>query len=337
MKMSKIIITFFILVSLVFAGEYGDSFLNLGVSARNLAMGMSGGALDRTNTSFLSNPAGMAYVSSLNINMMYMDQFGLAQYNYLGGSIPVSKTSTISINWLHYGVSNIPRRPDYFLSGDYSPEKIREEILQHKGKGFGYFSDKEDALFISFSKMFTYDLFMEWMYKILRIEIPIGANVKMIKKQLDTSEAFGLGTDFGARIKFSFGQIANNKLGALSFGLTLQDFTTTHVYWNTEHLDEIPINMKSSVAFEQPISFLKSHIVVSAEKNTHYNKNIRYGLEYQFLNLLAFRAGVNEEQLNFGCGLNFKIFSLKTIIDYAFLRHDLGDCHRIGLALCLIK
>jgi len=333
MKFIKTTFLLIFIISLIYGGKYGGEFLELGVSAKNLAMGNSCSALDQSNTAFYSNPSGLAYVKQKNLGLMYMDQFGLAKYNYLGYSFPLDKRSVFAINWIHFGVTDIPRRPDLFLSGEYTSEERRAEIISKKGKGYGSFSNTEDALFFSFAKMNHYDFFLSWMFNNLRIQIPIGANIKLIRKHLDKAQAFGIGADLGARIRFHFGEIASNNLGHVSFGVTFQDFTGTNIYWDTKHLDKIKSNVKLSASFEQPIQLFESHLSFSYEYNTKYNDDKRYGVEYTLKHTLALRAGYNFNGLNYGCGLYFKFFHINTNIDYALLNHSFGNCHRIGVSL----
>lgn len=335
MKLSKKTFWPILLIAHLFGGQYAGEFLELGVSAGNLAMGGSCGALDRSNTAFYANPAGLAYISQTNVNLMYMDQFGLAKYNYLGSARPISKTVTLAVNWIHFGVTDIPRRPDLFLSGEYTSEERRSEILIKKGKGYGSFTNSEDALYISLAKMNHYDVFLSWMYHNLRIRIPIGCNIKLIRKHLDTAHGYGIGADFGARINFSFGELMSTNAGMLSFGVTLQDFTKTNIYWDTNHLDTFKRNLKLSAAYERTVPYFQSHLSFTLEKNTRYDENYRFGLEYRLKNIIALRGGYNFNGLNYGCGINFKIMNIPINLDYALLNHDLGNCHRIGLGLWL--
>ncbi len=335
--MKKIIAILFFLFTIRFliGGNYSGEFLENGVSSRNLAMGTSCGALDKTNTAFLSNPAGLAYLKDINLNLMYMDQFGLAQYNYLGTGFSIKENTVVAFNWVRYNVLDIPRRPDLFLSGDYTEEERKKEILANKGLGYGRFNNAENAFFISFARMMHYDMFLDWMFKNLRIQIPVGANLKMIQKRTDQAKAYGLGADVGFRIRFKFGEISSNNIGNVSFGLTLQDFTTTPVYWDTQHLDKIKPNIKTAFSFEQPFKFLESNLSLTVENNSRYKEKARFGAEYNIKNIIALRGGHNFNGFTYGCGLYFKFFNIYTNINYAFLNHEMGNCHRIGLALWL--
>ena len=333
MKNKKLIICLLLFLSIVHAGKYGSAFLELGVSARDIAMGGSTGALDSSVTSFYSNPAGLAYVQSPSCGLLYMSQFGLASYNYVGAAFPAGKL-VCAANWLHYEVSNIPRRPDYFLSGNYTLEERRNEITSHQGKGFGTFNNYEDGLFFSIAGIKRFQVYLDRLYDYLKIEIPWGINIKTIRKKLDDSSAGGIGADIGGRIRFNFGRLTGlKKIGHLSFGLCARDFTGTNIYWSSKYKDKIPIDIRAALGFEQPVRIIDSGISVSVEHNSKYNE-IRYGAEYQFKNILYLRAGYDNLNTNYGCGINVKVFQILSRIDYAFLKHELGQCHRIGLALC---
>lgn len=333
MKLIKSTLLSMIMIVTLLGGNYSGEFLELGVSARNLAMGTSCSALDRSNTAFYSNPAGLAYVNQTNANMMYMDQFGLAKYNYIGTAFSIDKNTTLAINWIHFGVTDIPRRPDLFLSGEYTSEERKAEILSKQGTGYGSFSNSEDAIYFSFAKLQHYDVYLSWMFHNLKIQIPIGGNLKLIRKHLDDAHGYGIGADFGARINFSFGELFANKTGIISLGATLQDFTNTTIYWDTKHSDKFEPNLKLSAAYEQPIKRLDSQLIFSYEKNSRFHEKSRYGVEYNLKEKIALRAGYNFNGINYGCGLYLKIFGYATNLDYALLNHDLGNCHRIGLGL----
>ena len=117
------------------------------------------------------------------------------------------------------------------------------------------------------------------------------------------------------------------------FFLIQNPIKQTNIYWDTKQSDQFGINVKTSIAFEQPIKLFDSMLSMAVERNTRYDKEIRYGLEYKLKQILALRAGYNFNGLNYGCGLYFPLFNFKTNLNYALLNHDMGNCHRIGIAL----
>jgi len=316
-----------------FGGNYANGYMHLGVSTQELAMGNSCGALNKTSNSFLSNPAGIAYSNGNSLNLMYMDQYGFARFNYLGYSKSTGSDYTLAINWIRYSVIDIPRRPDLFLSGDYSPEERKAEILRNRGTGYGLFSNVENSMYISFARMFQANIFLDWLYKTLRIKIPVGANIKVLHKKLYDSQAYGLGADFGARCHFDFGVLSGNNLGDLSFGLMIRDITGTNIYWETQHMDKIEPMLEVSAAFDQPLAIFDSHVALSLSKNSRYKKEVNIGIEYSLKQVVALRAGHNYNGFSGGCGIFFKLFNMRNNINYAFNSHTMGNCHRIGLLL----
>ncbi len=333
MKYLGVILILLLLFSDTFSGNYANDYLNLGVSARELAMGNSCGALNKTSNSFLSNPAGLAYENDNSVNLMYMDQYGLARLNYLGYSFGKASDYTLAVNWIRYSVIDIPRRPDLFLSGEHTEEARKREILKHRGTGFGYFSNVENNLYLSFARMFHYNIFLDWMFKNLSVKIPVGVNLKLLHKKLDQSQAYGLGADFGARCQFDFGELIGNGLGDISLGIMLKDMTETNIYWETQHLDKIPPTLETSIAFEQSLPVFDSILSLSLSRNNRYEKEINAGLEYSIKRVVAIRAGHNYNGFSGGCGLFFRLFNIQHNLNYAFHSHAIGNSHRIGILL----
>ena len=318
------------------AGEYGDAFLELGVGGRNMAMGNSISALDTNNTCFYANCAGLASIRSLNLDLMYTSHFGLAYYNHLGLAFPLTKTISGAINWLRFGVNNIYFRPDYFITSDYSPEERRQKILINQGKGFGSFSDTEDGFYFSLAKMNKIQVYLGWLYENLELEIPVGVSVKVLHKQLNNNIAWGIGTDVSTRCRFHLGTLMGiDQLGYFSYGLAISDFTETNIYWETKNSDKIDINIKNSIAYEQPLPIWDMMLNISAEINNRYDEEVRFGGELQVKKSLFIRVGYNGYQTIMGCGLAAKLFKMSTKLDYALFRHELGNSHRIGVSLCL--
>jgi hypothetical protein len=320
----------FIGVSSVKAGEYVDAFMELGVSARALAMANTLGALDQTETSFISNPAGLATVRRVRIGMMYTSLFGLANYNYLGLAIPLNKKMTVAVNWIRFGVDDIPIRPDIFAQVA-NPEARRDTIIALSNLPAQTFKDVEDAVFISISRLSTKQVNLGWFYSDFIIEIPWGVNFKIIRKQLHHLEAYGLGVDIGGRLRVSGEDIFDlRNLGMFSFGLMIRDVTETTIYWSSQRQDVIRLGPVVSFAWEQPLQKWQMHLNFTLEKEYRYHDPLRLGLEIGIMNRIYLRTGLKKSGLAAGAGLNFKVFKQTVNIDYSFMSHDLGATHRIG-------
>jgi len=337
------------MVTCAHATRYAGEFLEIGVGGRALGLGGAYCALADDPSSFYWNPAGLARVPSISVWGMYANQFGdfgdpLAQHSVLGAVVPITG-SAIGLHWVRLAVDEIPIFPDYSEDAGYSLEDRKQLI---NGVPLGYFNDSEDALFISFARMNKINVDFGWSYFIIPLEIPVGINLKMIRQKLYTAEAWGIGADAGLQIRFGlfdmFGKPFNGKV---ALGLTYQDFSKTSIDWGSENgqknIDVIPQNFRFGLAYIQPIPRLKSEFSFERVSNTRYPYDGRFGCEYVWNKVVALRFGFT--RLDWGelvSGLWGKIdFGVWTagagicywhlICDYAFLKAELGNVHRLSL------
>lgn len=324
------------------ATRYAGEFLEIGVGGRPLGMGGAWCALAEDPSSFYWNPAGLARVPSITVWGMYANQFGkigdpLAQHSVLGVAIPITG-SVLGIHWVRLAVDQIPVFPDYSDSSfDYRKNQIN-------GVPDGYFSDSEDALFISLARMNKIVLDLGWSFFDLPLEIPIGLNLKMIRQKLYTSESFGLGADAGVQLRWSLQDMFGKPfIGKVALGLTYQDFTKTELDWHSGNKDVITQNLRFGIGYIQPLPSLKSELNIERVSNTRYPNDGRLGLEYVWDKKLGLRFGftrldwghfvtgkwhdVDFSAWTAGAGIHYKHLTA----DYAFLKAELGNVHRLSL------
>ncbi|MCX6640981.1 MAG: UPF0164 family protein [bacterium] len=325
------------------ATRYAGEFLEIGVGGRALGLGGAYCALAEDPSSFYWNPAGLARVPSITVWGMYSNQFGtfgnpLAQHSVLGAVIPITGAA-LGIHWIRLAVDEIPIFPDY--SG-YSLEQRKNLI---NGVPSGYFSDAEDAVFISFARMNKVNLDFGWALFEIPIEIPYGASVKIIRQKLYTEEAFGLGADLGFQIKFSLADMfAKPYLGEFALGMTYQDVTKTGIQWSGENTDVITQNLRIGLAYRHKIPSIKSEFSFERVSNTRYQYDGRLGLEYIYDRTLFFRMGFTRldwgelvsgkwNDIDFGVWTaGFGINYWHLFCDYAFLKAELGNAHRLSIS-----
>lgn len=319
-----------IMSGLLTAGEYADAFLERGVSARALAMANTLGALDRSGTAFISNPAGMAYLKRPQLGLMYTSFFGLADHNYVGWGLPLTKSTSAAVSWIRFGVDDIPIRPD-ILRQVSDPVERRDSVITLAGAPFSTFSNIENALFISFAKFLSTVVSLGWKYSKFTLDFPVGINFKIIHKNLYNLTAYGVGVDLGGRIRFNGNEFLDiSKLGWINLGYALRDVTGTIMYWNTKRQDEIRINPVLSLGLEQPLYLWNMQLNLGITKEFRYDDGERYGAELVFHERLFLRTGLSNSGFCLGFGLNYKAMKRIVHIDYAFLSHELGALHRIG-------
>lgn len=330
-KITNFLLIAIILISITEGGEYADSFLRTGVSARAIAMGNSLGILNTTETGFISNPAGLAYQNKIRLGLMYTSQFGLADHNYLGLSFPIwdQPHTSMTISWVRFQVDDLIYRPD-ILSEVPDQQARRDSVISLSNSPLKTFQDREEAIYISLAQLLKKKISLGWKYAAFDLRIPVGLNLKILRKQLAENKGAGLGMDVGTGVKISGRRLFGlYNLGDIHFGLNLRDFFGTTVYWNTKKQDKIPLSTVFSMAYSQPLKFYNSTVNIASEIDSRYN-TVRYGAEFILLQKIALRAGINAGNPAMGLGLKFNFMNKLIHLDYSFKSHDLGALHRIG-------
>ncbi|MEM6801719.1 MAG: hypothetical protein AAF696_09985 [Bacteroidota bacterium] len=204
--------------------KYSNEFLRIGIGARAFGMGNAQIAAADDVTAGYWNPAGLAAEGALEypeVALMHASYFAnIANYNYLGFSIPVDTASNrrFAVTLIRMGIDDIPNtlqlvQPDGSI--DYS--KVES------------FSVTNLAGFFSYA----------WSPRSVK-GLSLGANVKLIYRGVGRfGNAWGFGLDLAAKYK----------VGALDLGLVVTDATRTYNAWtyNTETFEQDFINTGNTV------------------------------------------------------------------------------------------
>ena len=319
-------------VSFLFStGKYGDSFLKIGTSARDIGIGQAIVA-DMGNASGANvNPASIFGLSSRTLYLLIVNQYGLAEF-YSGGIVlPLKNDKYASFNLSGLLVDNIGHRPD--LINISSIEQRRDIIRDLFAQGYNSFNNVETAFTTTFVKRFNGTINMGFNY--IKYEIPIGINTRLFKKKLHKKEAYGIGFDIGGIYSMGLGDIFNyNWMGKFGFGISMNNIYGTHLVWSNNLKDIIPMQVISGISYEQSIKFLSSKILVLSQKNNLFPNQLQVGMEITILDKIFLRMGNQNGMIQGGLGFATRITKpSKLRIDYSFGGHDLGDAHRLGFEL----
>src|ERR1700746_1582416 len=101
--MRKVILSVFLAISGVVFGQiakYSNEFLNVGVSARAMAMANANVASVNDVTAGYWNPSGLLYQqSNLQLGLMHAEYFaGIAKYDFIGASKRIDSNSVAGIS-----------------------------------------------------------------------------------------------------------------------------------------------------------------------------------------------------------------------------------------------
>ncbi|MEM8891056.1 MAG: hypothetical protein AAGD28_23970 [Bacteroidota bacterium] len=206
------------------APKYSNEFLRIGIGARAFGMGNAQIAGANDVTAGYWNPAGLASEGALEypeVALMHASYFAnIANYNYLGFSIPVDTASRrrFAVTLIRMGIDDIPNtlqlvQPDGTI--DYS--KVESFSVTNLAGIFSYAWSPRSIPQLSF-----------------------GANVKLIYRGVGRfGNAWGFGLDLAAKYK----------VGGLDLGLVVTDATQTYNAWtyNTETFEQDFINTGNTV------------------------------------------------------------------------------------------
>jgi hypothetical protein len=318
------------------AAKYAGEFLEIGVGARSVGMGGAVTAHTDDPMSFYWNPAGMGYLTGPTVSGMYADLWdGLANYSVAGLALPVSG-AVFSVNYVRLGVPNIQEHPDYtqaanrVINGDTL--SVQEYLLATGAAPRGVFGDNETALFFTFAKLNRWTLDFGWSYFTLPIDLPIGANLKIINQSMKDATGSGIGADFGSQIRVRMSDLIWEKWKAsFAWGFNWQDVTRTAVDWGQNNKDAIPSNFRQGFAYTQQLPGRNSRLTVSYDIERRWTFTRHFGAEYRFENVLALRGGYWAGEWTAGAGLSV----WRATVDYAYLARELGSTHRVSVSFRL--
>lgn len=309
-------------------GKYAGEFMAIGVGGRPLGMGGAYVSVANDVTSGYYNPAGLAFLNYPQISLMHDERYGnLVNYDYAAVAIPFDKDMSFGLSIMRLGVDGIPdtRRALYDANGDGVLD-IKDDRLDYNA--ISYFSNQDWAFYFTFAKRHSENFYY-------------GANVKFIRRNIGEYNATGIGFDVGAWY---------SPIERLSLGANLQDITTTLVAWNTGRNELVSPTAKIGASYR--LNFLGGTILPALDfdvrfegrkfaSNFHVGPvsfDMHAGLEYNFKNIFAIRAGYNDvKQFTIGAGVKLP----KLNIDYSFARFNMSDIdrlpdtHRISLILTL--
>ena len=132
--------------------KYGADFLAGGVGGRALGMGGTHAGIVRDVSAVYWNPAGLAGIEYPEIAYMHAERFaGIISFDYAGGAIPLSKTSTVGIAIIRSGVDDIPNTLNAWDAERNQPKPNPENFIER-------FSAADYAFMLTYARSISKDL-----------------------------------------------------------------------------------------------------------------------------------------------------------------------------------
>ena len=299
------------------------------MGARSLAMGGAGAAISEDATAGYFDPAALNQIQFPTVAAMHESRFdGTVSYDYGAFALPLNSSSSAALSILHIGVSNILDTRNALVDINNNGQLDPNEYLDYsKVTSFG-----------------NYDWIAIFSYaKQLNDALSWGVNAKLIDRRLDP-QTTGTGIGFDAAIRYQMS-------AALTLAAVGQDITTTLLSYSTGTKELVSPALKLGAAYLWNITSNGDHrLLPTVDADLHFDNrgpsdqvyagpfsaDLHEGIEYQFKNLFAIRAGYNDMQMwSVGAGITISKFR----IDYAYLnangQDQLGATHRISISLLL--
>lgn len=306
-------------------GKYAGEFLSLGVGGRALGMGGAFVALANDVTAGYWNPAGLSHINYPQFTLMHDEQFGsLVNYDYAAVALPFGTSTSLGFGVIRLGVDDIGNTANALIDLNGNGRLDDGERLDYSK--ITYFNAADWAFFFTYSKKHS-------------DEFSYGANVKIIRRELGSNSATGIGFDLG---------LWYTPIDDLVLGANFQDITTTFLAWDTGTNELISPTMKVGSAyfieafggrFAPAVDFdirFEGRKYASTANLGPVSMDLHTGMEFQFRNTVALRVGYSDvKQVTFGAGIQLP----KVSLDYSFAKFDgvnqLGNTHRISLMFTL--
>lgn len=302
--------------------QTGMKFLSVSLDARAAAMGSAMTAQeDASSAAMFYNPAAMARLSSathLSVNRVQW----IGDVNYNGGGIAFKPLNG------RYGVIGVS-----LVAVDYG--ELEGTIRADNEQGYedlGSFSPSALSAGIGYAQALT-DRFS------------VGGNVKYVRQSLGASTMERSGDELvqknrtASTVAFDFGVIYQTGFRSLNFAVGARNFSQELTY--AEESFELPLTMHVGVAMDmmdltrmnQDMHSLL--LSVDAERPRDYDEQIKTGLEYRFMDIVALRAGYvypsDERGYSLGVGLKPSLRGVDFGFDYAYTRFgDFGNVNRLS-------
>lgn len=280
------------------AGTHSGAFLRMGVGGRALAMGGNYVAIANDATAGYWNPAGLAQIENVSIELMYSHDLSFDRSLNYGGIAKTFDFGSLGFSYIGGGMDDLQG-----YSENNEPQ--------------GAFNTREHAFILSYA---TRPL------SFIRDCAPcyLGISFKGIMQDMGDADGsqFGLGADVGAMF---------SPIEMLTFGVAVQDIGTKILDPN----DSVPFNVRLGVAARALGDALT--VTAGAEKARHIgDPSLQLGAEYwtEFSEnkYAGLRVGLDEGA--FAAGVGLKISGIGLNYAYVVEEQDfMGENHRFSLGL----
>ncbi len=308
--------------------QTGMKFLSANIDARAGALGTALTSLEGGSSMMFHNPAGMARQTAFaDASLGYMTWIADIKYSYAGASFApfdgrygVIGVNVVNVNYGEFfGTIRADNQLGYIETGVFAPHAM--------SIGLSYATALSDKFSIGGNIKYA-NQFIGPNYT------SIDAQGNMVSKDSEIDV-----------FVFDFGLIYKTGFKSLSFGMVVKNFSEELVY--EEEQFQLPLTFKIGVSMnlfdllENVDHDLHGMLLsVDAIHPRDFSEQINLGLEYNFMNMAALRAGyifpADEQSYTLGAGIKQSFAGYSIGVDYAYTPFGIFDpVHRVSLMFSL--
>lgn len=310
------------------AGRNAAAFLEVGVGAREAALGSAVTTMAYDANMLFWNPAGTALAMNQTMSAAFSYNKWLADINYSAAAVSYNtgNTGTVSFGVQMFGLSDISANRQ---NGYTDP--ILNELVTDDGTSATY-----DYMDLAFSGAYS---------RYITENLSLGATAKFVSQRIDDVS--------GTAFAFDFGSIYHVGVKDWTIGARLNNLGSKLQFYNQKNPLPLTFAVGTSI---YPVSNdnVRLMVAVDAVKPMDSEQLVYSGAELSFYDLIflrggykinysgnddggnSLRDGINTsiEGISFGGGIQHSMNGYNIAIDYAFTQMDLLDnTHRITLKI----
>jgi len=308
--------------------QTGMKFLAANVDARSSGIGTAYTSVEGGSIMMFHNPSGMARQGSFaDVSLGYMTWIADIKYSYAGisfapyeGQYGVIGVSFVNVNYGEFfGTIRADNQLGYIETGIFAPHAM--------AIGLSYANALSDKFSIGGSVKYA-NQFIGPNYT----SIDPQGNIVSKESELDV-------------FVFDFGLLYRTGFKSLNFGMAIRNFSKELVY--EEEQFQLPLTFKIGVSMNvfdllENIDPAVHQMLVSVDAihPRDFSEQVNFGFEYNFMNMVALRAGyiypADEQSYTLGLGLQQSFAGYKIGVDYAYTPFGVFDpVHRVSLMFSL--
>jgi hypothetical protein len=328
---SRIISLFFMIIFVVVftqaqdrrAGACGAAFLNVGVGAKEVALGSATTTLSNDVNQIFWNPAGIALRDqTMQASFSFNKWFAELNHNCAAVSYNMEGIGTLGLGVITFGASDIPADRDFYPN---NPEVWPYQIDKQSGSTY---SVMDMSINLSYARY-------------LMDNLSLGITAKMVSEHIDDQTATAFAIDFGTVYDIGvYGTKVAARMSNLGSDLKFYDFPSG-----------LPLNFTIGVsAMPYTSDMAKVTLLCDAIKFQDGPQYFYSGAEVKVMDIISLRGGYKfnysgtkdegtswRESLNTtiegfsaGIGIQVPVQDYDVAVDYSYTKLDFFDAsHRI--------